>query len=223
MSTMVFAALSWLLLHVLVAGPARGVLVARLGEPAYRGLFSLLSVAALAGLILAYRAAPYIELWAPSEALNLVPLIVMPFAILLVLGGLRTTNPTLAGPDMMLEGNLPVEGFTRITRHPMLWGFSLWAASHLIANGDLATLLLAGSVLLTALNGMRSIDAKRAAKFGQAWEAFAARTSVLPFAAALQGRQQVGLRDIGALNVMGALAIYLVGIWVHAALGKPVI
>jgi len=222
MIPMALAALAWALLHLLVAGPARPALIARLGEKAYRGIFSLLSAAALAGLILAYRAAPYVELWAPSEALNLVPLIAMPFAILLVLGGLRTSNPTLAGPDMMMTGDLPTEGFTKITRHPMLWGFSLWAVSHMAANGDLATLLLAGAVLLTALNGMRSIDAKRAAKFGPAWEAFAARTSVLPFAAALQGRQQLGFRDIGAVNVIGAMALYLIGIWVHAALGKSV-
>src|SRR3546814_10138002 len=63
MTMMIIAALIWVLLHVVVAGPLRPALVGRLGLPAYRGLFSLLSAVCLAGLIWAYRAAPYVEFW----------------------------------------------------------------------------------------------------------------------------------------------------------------
>ena len=223
MTGMIGAALAWVLLHVVVAGPLRPALVGRLGLPAYRGLFSLLSAAALAWLILAYRAAPYIELWPSAGWVTMVPLVVMPVALLLLVGGLRPGNPTLAGPDMVLKGELPVTGFTKITRHPMLWAFALWAASHMIANGDVATLLLAGAVLVTALNGMASIDRKRMAQFGDVWQRFSQKTSIIPFAAAAAGRNRLRFEDIGFLNILGAAALYALILWAHASVfGVPV-
>lgn len=222
MTTMMVAALAWLALHVVVAGPLRPGLVRRLGLPAYRGLFSLLSAAGLAGLIWAYRSAPYVELWPSAGWVTAVPLVVMPAALLLLVGSLRPTNPTMAGPDMVLHGALPVAGFTKITRHPMLWAFSLWAASHMVANGDVATLLLAGTILLTAVNGMVSIDRKRAAQFGERWQSFTAKTSILPFAATAAGRNRLRLEDIGWLNILAAAALYALLLWAHASLfGVP--
>lgn len=222
MTPLVFAALVWILLHVVVAGPLRPALVRRLGVNAYRGLFSLFSAIALAALVWTYGAAPYVEFWPSSPALAAVPLVVMPVALLFLIGSLRPSNPTLAGPDMILKGELPVTGITRVTRHPMLWAFSLWAGSHMIANGDVATWLLAGAVLITALNGMVSIDRKRAAAFGKAWQRFAARTSIIPFAAASAGRTPLRFRDIGWGNILLAAALYAVLLWSHGKLfGVP--
>ena len=222
MTSLLLAALAWILLHVVVAGPLRAALVARLGLKAYRGLFSLLSAISLAALIWTYGAAPYVELWAPNAALAVVPLVVMPVALLFLVGSLRPSNPTMAGPDMVLKGELPVTGFTRITRHPMLWAFSLWAVAHMIANGDAATWLLAGAILITALNGMVSIDRKRKATFGEAWQRFEARTSIIPFAAASAGRTRLGVSDIGWLNIIVAAVIYGVLLALHGKLfGVP--
>lgn len=218
-----FAALGWVLLHVIVAGPMRSGLVRRLGMPAYRGLFSMLSGLALAALIWTYRTAPYIEVWATTTELALVPLLVMPVAFLLLVGSLRPSNPTLAGPDMVLKGELPVTGFTKITRHPMLWSFSLWAASHMIANGDVATWLMAGAILVTALNGMISIDRKRALELSDKWERFKDKTSIIPLGAVMQGRVRLKVSDIGILNFAIAAVIYGAAIWWHATLfGVPV-
>ncbi|WP_300301895.1 NnrU family protein [Ferrovibrio sp.] len=225
MIALALAALAWVLLHVLVAGPLRPALVGRLGLPAYRGLFSLLSAAALAALIWTYGQAPYIEFWPTTSALAAVPVVVMPVALLLLVGSLRPSNPTSAGPDMLMRsehGELPVRGFTKITRHPMLWAFTLWAGSHLIANGDAATWLLAGSILVTALNGMPSIDRKRSAAFGDKWQRFIAKTSIFPFAAVRAGRVTLRFSDIGWLNILGAAALYAIFLWGHATLfGVP--
>jgi uncharacterized membrane protein len=57
---LILAALAWVLLHVVVAGPLRPGLVRRLGLPAYRGLFSVLSAMSLAALIWTYGRAPYV-------------------------------------------------------------------------------------------------------------------------------------------------------------------
>ena len=77
----------------------------------------------------------------------------------------------------------------RITRHPFLWGVALWAAGHLMVNGDLASLILFGSLLVLAVFGTGSIDAKRRRALGEKWDAFAAKTSAVPFAAIAAGRQ----------------------------------
>lgn len=220
---LVLAALAWVLLHVVVAGPLRPGLVSRLGLPAYRGLFSVLSAVALAALIWTYRQAPYIEIWPTSSILALVPLLVMPVATLLLVGSLRPSNPTLAGPDMILKGELPVRGFTKITRHPMLWAFSLWAGSHMIANGDLAHWLLAGAILITALNGMFSIDCKRAVQFGEEWQRFSHKTSIWPLQAVLQSKVRLRWSDVGILNIVISAVIYAAFLYMHDKLiGVPV-
>lgn len=208
MTLLILAAILWVALHLLVAGPWRAGLIRGMGEARYRGLFSALSAVSLAFLIWSYGRAPYLEFWPSSPALAVVPLVVMPVALLLLIGSLRRTNPTLAGPDMMLKDSLPVQGITKVTRHPMLWAFSLWAISHMLANGDAATWLLAGAVLVTALNGMISIDRKRTIKFGQAWQEFIGKTSIIPFAAVLERRQRVTLRDIGPWNILAAAVLY---------------
>ena len=217
------AALAWVLLHVVVAGALRPGLVGRLGLPAYRGLFSVLSAVALAALIWTYRKAPYVEMWPASSVLALVPLLVMPVAVLLLVGSLRASNPTMAGPDMVLKGDLPVRGFTKITRHPMLWAFSLWAGSHMIANGDVAHWLLAGAILITAVNGMASIDRKRAAQFGQQWQRFRGKTSIWPLQAVLQGKVRLRWSDIGILNILISAVLYAGFIYGHEKLlGVPI-
>lgn len=222
MTPLLLAALAWILLHVGVAGPLRPALIARLGLSAYRGLFSLLSALSLAALVWAYAAAPYMELWPSTPALAAVPLVVMSVALLFLVGSLRPNNPTLAGPDMVLKGELPATGFTRITRHPMLWAFSLWAGSHMIANGDAATWLLAGAILITAVNGMFSIDRKRAAVFGESWQRFVAKTSIIPFAAAAAGRVRLRFADIGWLNIALAAVLYGILLWQHGSIfGAP--
>jgi uncharacterized membrane protein len=217
------AAVAWIALHLLVAGPLRPQLVGKLGLPAYRGLFSVLSTLSLAALIWTYRLAPHVELWPSDPVLSLVPLVVMPVAVLLLVGSLRPTNPTMAGPDMILKGELPVTGFTKVTRHPMLWAFALWAASHMVANGNVATWLLAGAILITALNGMVSIDRKRESQFHQVWQRFKDKTSIIPLAAVLQGRMRLKVSDIGILNIVISAILYGVILWLHEKiLGLPI-
>jgi uncharacterized membrane protein len=64
----------------------------------------------------------------------------------------------------------PARGVLRITRHPVMWGVGLWAAVHLVANGDLASLLFFGGFLLTALGGAWHLDRRLAATEGESPE-----------------------------------------------------
>ena len=61
-------------------------------------------------------------------------------------------------------GGDPAPGILKVTRHPMMWAFGLWALAHIAANGDLRSLLLFGSMAVLALYGTVRLDAKRRAQ-----------------------------------------------------------
>ena len=98
MISLVVAALVWVLIHVLISGgPLRPWLADRLGQKVYRALFALLSIASLAALFASYLAVkPVTPADTPSwlaAGLSAVQLL----AMLLVVAGLSTVNPTTAG------------------------------------------------------------------------------------------------------------------------------
>jgi uncharacterized membrane protein len=205
-TALVLAFAFWALLHALVAGAWRAAIAARTGENGFRVLFALLSIAGLFGLVRAWAAAPYLELWAPSRALMLLPLILMPFACVFLVAGLSTPSPTAVGG----EGRLKAEaaGIFRVTRHPVLWAFLLWALAHMAANGDAAAWLFFGAIALVAANGMASIDRKLKARAPDAWGGFAGTTSLLPFAAIAGGRNRLNLAEIGWWRIALGLALF---------------
>lgn len=215
MLSLVLAALFWVVLHLGIAGPLRPAVAGRLGEMGYSGLFSVLSVAGLVWLALAYRGAPYEPLWAPVPLW--VPAVLVFLGFVLLAYSLGPGNPTQVAAER-LGPELPVFGITRITRHPMLWAFALWALAHLTVNGHWAGVLLFGAILVTALNGMASIDRKRAARLGPAWGDFARRTSRLPFAAILAGRGQLALGELALWRLGLGIGLFVAALWLHGFL-----
>ncbi len=99
-------------------------------------------------------------------------------------------------------------GVLRLTRHPMLWSFSIWAAVHVIRNGDTAGLVFFGSFLVTALAGTPSIDAKLASRDPASWRALAGATSIIPFAAIAQGRNHFHPGEYGWARIAAAVAAW---------------
>jgi uncharacterized membrane protein len=214
------AAAFWLVVHIGIAGsPLRSRLIAAIGANGFRGLFSVLSAVGLGLLIWTYGRASQPEafygLWVADRWMYWVPFLVMPFALILFVGSVTVPNPTAVGAERFLKDAEPARGVLRITRHPMLWSFALWAIAHLVPNGDLASLTLFATILITALAGMASIDRKRAASDPQAWTYFAAKTSIVPFAAIAAGRNRLVLAEIGLWRVAVALAAWIVLLLVH--------
>jgi uncharacterized membrane protein len=128
-------------------------------------------------------------------------------AFVLFAASVTAPNPTAVGGERAL-GAEP-RGIQRVTRHPMLWSFALWAAVHVLGNGDSASLLFFGAFGLTALAGMPSIDAKVAARDPGAWSRYAARTSVLPYGAIAAGRNRFVFSEVGWLPVAIGFALWL--------------
>ena len=219
MANLIAATAFFVLIHLLVSGTrVRDVLAGRIGQNAYMGLFSLASLGGLIWVGLAYAAArpTSASLWDLSAGARHGQVALQLLAMLLIVPGLMTPNPTSVRQEGALDRPDVVNGMLRITRHPFLWGVAIWAAGHLMANGDPASLVLFGAMLALALFGTASIDAKRRRALGPTWEAFASQTSNIPFAAIATGRQTLKLGEIGMMRPAVAVAV-----WAALAFGHP--
>lgn len=114
----------------------RAALIGRFGDSGYKIGYSLLSAAGLLLIVYGfakYRAAGMIPVWHPPVGMRHLALALMlPAVIFLVSAYLR--------------------GYIwRFLKHPMLAAVKLWAFSHLLANGDLGSIILFGSFLAWAV------------------------------------------------------------------------
>lgn len=214
MVLLVIAALLWIGVHVGISGTRlRDRLVRRIGERPFRGLFSLLSIATLLLLIGAWTFMWTTPLWfAPMWPRWILVFVMLP-AFVLFVASLTQPNQTMIGAT-----GGPPRGIHRVTRHPMLWSFALWAAVHIIGAGDSGALVFFGAFLVTALAGMPSIDAKLARRDPAAWQALSAVTSIVPFAAIAQGRNRFVLREIGVLPPLIGVVVWAMVLHFHASL-----
>jgi uncharacterized membrane protein len=196
---------------ILSAPPIRASMVGVLGERAFAGVYSVLMIVALIWLIAAYRVAPPRIVWDFGPWINIVPIVAMPFALILAVLGLIARSPTgVMGDQVLAKHAGSVRGPVTITRHPFLAGAALWAITHLIANGDVASIVLFAGMAILSIGGMYAIDHKRALKLGDAWNAFAAQTSRMPFAAALSKRTRVDWAGIGWSRPALGIVLYVV-------------
>jgi len=225
MLNLIAASAYFLLIHFGVSGTRlRDGLVARLGEGPYRGMFALASVLGLVWMAYAYRHAPAVPTWGLVLGFRPAAYLLVLIAFIFVVIGLATPSPTQVGKESTLtRGPDIARGMVRITRHPFLWGVALWALVHLIVNGDLASLVLFGSLLVLALAGTAVIDAKRRRGCGAGWMQFAAVSSNVPFAAILAGRNRLGpaVAEIGVWRPLVAIAVYALAFYLHARAGLP--
>lgn len=143
-----------------------------------------------------------------------IPVVLIAF--LIGVPGLMMPNPTAVGQSAGAAREETVRGILRVTRHPFLWGVAIWSAYHLSANGDLASVILFGTLLVLAVSGTFSIDAKRKRKLGEQWTGFASRTSNIPFGAILTGRNSLKLGEYLDWRFFVALLLFAAVLFGHA-------
>jgi uncharacterized membrane protein len=211
MISLLFAALFFVGIHLVVSGTGlRQRLVDKLGELPYMGLFSVLSLVGIVWLCSSYATlASENDLWHPDAVKSPVHLLML-LAFLFVVIGLTTPSPTAAGGEALLDQDEPAKGILRVTRHPFLWGVVVWAFSHLLISGDVASLIFFGAFLVLGLAGPPSIDAKREKKHGERWDRFAAVTSNLPFAAIVSGRNSLRIGELGWWRIALGLVLFAI-------------
>lgn len=133
-------------IHLLPTAPdLRRGLAGRLGENAYKGLFSLVSIAGLALIIYGFSKAKFVPLWSPpSWGRHAAMALMLPVFPLFAM-----TN---------FPGHL-----SGMIRHPMLVAIKLWALAHFFVRGDLKSLLLFGTFLAFAVYDRISVKQREAA------------------------------------------------------------
>ena len=199
--------------HAIPARPSiRRRLVAAVGERLYVVVYSATSLFLLGWLFRAAGEAPYVELWPAMDWQSLVSRVVMPIAFALGTIGLFTANPLSLSTNRR-EANESAASVLGVTRHPVLWALALWAAAHMVPNGDLAHVVLFGTLLVLSLAGMVLMDRRAARRLGQArWTELAARQPSLPFSrpTALRwpSHRELMLGLVGLLLAAGAAFLH---------------
>jgi uncharacterized membrane protein len=212
LAQLVVATLAFVLTHFASSTPLRGSIAGAVGEKTWIGLYSLVAFATIGWMAWAYGAAPRAPLW---PGLRLLPLLVMPIALVLLVGGVLGRNPTAVMQERALQSSEPARGMIRLTRHPVMWAIALWAAAHVLARGDLASAIFFGGFLVVALLGTVLIDARKRAAFGEDWRRFAAVTSNVPFGAIVARRNRLVIGEIGWRVVAVAAIAYVALLAVH--------
>jgi uncharacterized membrane protein len=219
MGSVIAAAFFFVGIHWFIAGTElRWRIAGKIGEEAFQAIFSLLSLAGIVWLARAYRHAGYVALWGQVSGLRPLALLLMLIAFFFAVLAFTSPNPTAVRGGALLKEKDPARGIQRITRHPFLWGVLIWSLTHLVLNGDLASVIFFGAFLLLTLRGPASIDRKRKRLFGDDWDRFAAITSNVPFQAILERRNSLKIGEIGWWRFMLVLVFYGFFLYLHQSL-----
>lgn len=208
--------------HSIPARPrVRAALVERLGERGYIAGYSILSLVLLIWLLSAASRAPFIPLWDLALWQYHVPVTLMLPAFLLFAGGAVCPNPlSISFSKSRFDPDRP--GIVAITRHPILWGFALWAFAHVVPNGDLVSVVMFGGFGSFALLAMPIVDRRKRRALGPSWRDLADRTSLVPFGALAAGRIRMRWRTPQLLATLAIGAgLYAALLWLHPYLFGP--
>ncbi|HYH23568.1 MAG TPA: NnrU family protein [Azospirillum sp.] len=196
--------------HAVPSWPGvRPALVARLGRPGFMALHSVLSLAALALFVVAYRDADAAGfLFTPAAWGHPLAVALMPVAFVLIAARLSTK----AGEPMSPR---EPKGIYRVTRFPGSLGLLLWAVLHLQATGDARRFVLFATMAAIALFAMVKNDWVLRHARGAAARTFREETSVVPFAAILAGRQRFVWSEIGWGRLLAGVAAWALVLEAH--------
>lgn len=133
--------------HAIPWAPAcRVAAVRRLGENGYKGVFSLVAFVGIGLIVYGKASAGFTPVWQPPA-------------------GARWLSYALVWVGFMLFPAAHMKtNVKRYTRHPMLWGVVSWGVGHLLVNGDAASMVLFGGLVLYSLAAMVSANARGARK-----------------------------------------------------------
>jgi uncharacterized membrane protein len=205
--------------HFLLSHPLRAPLAGRMGERPFQIIYSIVAIATLVMVVQAWRGMPpEPPLWAVGDGLWAFASLIVLFASILFMGSL-IGNPALPAPGAAFAAQGAPRGVFAITRHPMMWGFALWALAHALVMPTGAQIILSATILFLALVGSAGQDVKKARLMGDAWRHWAARTSFMPFARQIAGVTPWGDTIPRPHALLGGIVLWLAATWAHGALG----
>lgn len=192
--------------HFLMSHPLRGPMVKAMGAGGFQAAYSIVSFATLGWVAFAFKAAPPADLGGSGEAGWIIATLLTWPAMVLLAGSLMG-NPALPTPMAEAQARAEPKAVFKVTRHPMMWGIGLWAASHIALMWSTRTLVTALAMGILALVGAKLQDGKKEVLMGEAWAAWERKTSYWP--------QLHKLMAVGAVPLIAGTVLWLAGSWLH--------
>lgn len=196
--------------HFAMSHPLRAPMVGALGDMGFQVVYSVVILATMAAMYFTFIEAPAEDLPGSGQAGWIIATLVTLPAMVLFAGSL-VGNPALATPGAEANARAEPKGVFTVTRHPMMWGFALWALSHIVLHWSLRTTITATGVGVLALVGARLQDRKKRVLMGEAWEEWESKTSYWP--------RLSGFAKAGPLPWAAGLILFVFLTWLHAPLG----
>jgi uncharacterized membrane protein len=190
----------------------------KIGARLYRVIFALVSLPLAVVLIVYFINHRYdgLQLWQVQGSSIVQPIVWSLSAISFLFLYPATFNLLEIAAIQKPAVYLYETGIIRITRHPQMVGQVIWCIAHTLWLGTTFTLLTSIGLVLHHLFGVWHGDRRLLARYGSAFEAVKARTSVIPFWAIVQGKQTLKLEEFLRPAYLGVLAFVLLLGWAHS-------
>ncbi len=191
-----------------------------LGARLYRILFALVSLPLAVVLIVYFFNHRYdgLQLWQLQGVPGMQALVWVLSAISFLFLYPATFNLLEIAAIEKPQVHLYETGIIRITRHPQMVGQVIWCIAHTLWIGTTFTLLTSVGLVLHHLFAVWHGDRRLGDRYGEAFAAVKARTSVIPFLAIFQGRQTLDWREFIRPAYLGVSAFVLLLWWAHPLL-----
>ena len=191
-----------------------------LGARAYRILFALVSIPLASGLIIYFINHRYdgLQLWNVQGVPGMISAVWIASAISFLFLYPATFNLLEIAAIEKPQIHLYETGIIRITRHPQMVGQIIWCIAHTLWLGTTFMLVTSAGLIAHHLFAVWHGDRRWQARYGEAFAAVKARTSVIPFLAVLQGRQQLKWQEFLKPAYVGVTLFVLGFWWVHPRL-----
>ena len=204
--TLIAANVAFVGTHFAMSHPLRAPMVKALGAGGFQGVYTVVSFATLAWVYFAFTAAPPADLPGSGEV-GWIAATIITLPAMILLAGSFMGNPALPTPMAETQARAEPRGMFKVTRHPMMWGIGLWAASHIVLFWSTRTLVTALAMGVLALVGAKFQDAKKEVLMGAAWAEWESKTSYWPRWGALS--------RVGAVPLIAGTVLWLAGSYVH--------
>ncbi|QIG54128.1 MFS transporter [Altererythrobacter sp. BO-6] len=196
--------------HFAMSHPLRAPMVKLLREGGFSLAYTAVSFATFYWVYAAYTAAPSADLGGSGE-IGWIAATLLTLPALVLFAGSFAGNPAMPTPAAEKQARAEPKGVFRVTRHPMMWGFGMWALSHIVLWWNLRGVITALAMGFLALVGAHLQDRKKRALMGEAWAEWESRTSYWP--------RWSKLASAGAFPWVAGLALWAGLSWAHLLLG----
>jgi uncharacterized membrane protein len=188
-----------------------------IGARAYRVIFALVSLP-LAVILLVYffnHRYDGMQLWQVQSVPGIEPLVWILSAISFLFLYPSTFNLLEVAAIAKPQVHLHETGIIRITRHPQMVGQIVWCVAHTLWIGSSFMVVTSLGLILHHLFGVWHGDRRLYQRYGEAFLELRQRTSIVPFAAIAQGRQEFKWQEFIRPAYVGVIVTIILFRWLH--------